>query len=532
MKEKIFEDEEAFFECWYNPLCMAECLFDNFDGLNNFSEDKLGHIRPYQIPLLSYEGLVDFDADKKVTKKERFRRRKRVGDLFVYGSRRFGKSLIVLKLNIVLSMLYDDNLSTACSSADSIHVNGILDDVRKGIEYHPILSKWLVKIVKSPNWNITARNNWSLVGINQNIGSKQPGQNWFGKHVHKAFLEEQSLENQEAYNNRKDAISELGCVYQIASMTNFTKLSPAGEIFFNPENRVNTINLPQFANPLFDEKEHLAKIKEHSGEESLQYKVFVKGEIVEDGITEFDSERLNRCYMLKRSIKRFEITKKNFSFFENLIVVERPKNCNSLYVAADVGDGAGGSELIVISEKDDIYRYLYNITLYNLKESEQIQIFKYLIRQLEADVVGIDCGDALGRGLADHVEKIIGSENVVKYQGTRKVQIGFQEDERGKPIIKNGKALLKEEYMSEWSVRCLKNIIYEEKIQIPVDYKLDKQLNYVVSTQSGNRRIYACVCPDGDHLFDAFRVFALTQWQVKTNLKPRRISSDWCVGVI
>ena len=84
--------------------------------------------------------------------------------------------------------------------------------------------------------------------------------------------------------------------------------------------------------------------------------------------------------------------------------------------------------------------------------------------------------------------------------------------------------------MSQWSVSRLKVILYETKISIPLDYKFDVQISSVMSIPSGNSRIYKCVAKP-DHLWDAFRVFAIAVWLKKDfNQTPPMSSGDWGTG--
>ena len=41
-------------------------------------------------------------------------------------------------------------------------------------------------------------------------------------HLHRLYIEEASMETQKVFQQRRDAISELGCVYRVSGMTNFT----------------------------------------------------------------------------------------------------------------------------------------------------------------------------------------------------------------------------------------------------------------------------------------------------------------------
>jgi len=527
--EKINQEELDFMNCWNYPIAVVETMFSNFDNLAEWDANKFGYVRLYQYPLFSFEPIIDANIPS-LNKKQRFQLLKGVGDVYAFGSRKHGKTLCVEKLDIPVSMLHDDNMWCGCASADQIHLDGVLDDVKDGIDYHPILSSWRLIIRKNPKWKITGKNGWKLDGVNMNIKSaKSPGDSFYGKHFKKLWIEESSLETEKVYNKRKDALSEFGAVLRFSGMTDFTKHSPAGKIFYEKENKSKIVNLPQYVNPYFDEKEKQERIREYAGEDAINFRVFVKGEVVEDGVSEFDMERVAQCYKEEKEIKRFEIKKERFKNYKNFIVVERPKNVDRIFICSDVGDNI--SEIIVLSEVGDKYNYLYNITLYGLIKDEQEEILKYLINTLSANVVGIDCGDALGRILCDSLEKAYSKDNIVRYSGASKIEVDFERDADGKVIIENGKPKHRLEYMSEWSVNRLKTLLYEIRINIPVDYKFDKQINSVISTASGTRRIYACVCESGDHLFDTFKVFAITQWLKKDFNATVPMKKAWGLGV-
>lgn len=524
LTKKITEKELKFMEDWHDPVCLTECLFSNFDNLSEFDEEKYGELRLYQFPFLSYEPIIDeevgelYDEWKDLSKGERrkkeFALRKGAGDVISLGARKYGKTLCTEKLDIPLSMLYDDGWWTALSSIDAIHLRGVLDAIKPAIENHPILKLWKLRIRTAHPYKIEARNGWFLDGINMNLQSKNPGHQFYGKHVKKLWIEEQSFEPEKVYNKRQDALSELGAVIRLSGMTNFTKHSPAGKIYYDLKNQSKIVNLPQFVNPYWDEEERKSRLKEYGGEDSIGYRVFVKGEVVEEGVSEFDMERIRPCYQEKKEIKRFEIKKERFERFKSFIVVDRPTNAERIFICADIGESAG-TEIIILSEVGEKYNYLYNIVLYNLAHDEQVEVFTWLISKLEANIVGIDCGDGTGRAIYRSLEKIFNKENLVWYAGMEKINVGFEKDEKNKVKIQKGQPVYQREFMSEWSIRRLKVLLYEERCNLPLDYKFDTQFNSVMSTQSGTRRIYVCVSESGDHLFDAWRVFSIAQWLKK-----------------
>jgi hypothetical protein len=527
--EKLNEKLLEFMECWHTPRCLIESLFNDFDNLGEFDKEKFGSLRLYQYPFPSYESLID-EKLPNLSIKQQFKLRKGVGDCYAFGARKYGKTLCVEKVDIPISMLNDDGFPVAVSSTDAIHLDGVLDEVKEAVDNHPIVSLWKRTAKKSPKWRIVAKNGWKLDGVNMNLMSKNPGHQFYGKHVKKLWIEEASFESKKVYDKRQDALSELGAVLRLSGMTNFTEHSPAGKSFHNPTNKNKIINLPQYVNPFFDEAEEKDRLKEYGGEDSIGFKVFVKGEVVPDGVSEFDMERVKQCYQEGKTIKFFEINKKRYMRFKNTIIVERPKNANRIFIVGDIGESAG-SEIIILSEIKDRFVYLYNITLYNLKFDEQFNIFNWLIEKMQANVVALDCGDGTGRAIYRELEKRYPKENLVWYDGSSNLPVDFEKDDKGKVKIKKGKPVYKEERMSEWSVNRLKVLLYETKISIPLDYKFDMQISSVMSIPSGNHRIYKCVVKP-DHLFDAFRIFAIAVWLKKDfNLTPPMAEGDWGTGV-
>jgi hypothetical protein len=153
---------------------------------------------------------------------------------------------------------------------------------------------------------------------------------------------------------------------------------------------------------------------------------------------------------------------------------------------------------------------------------EQEEIFDFLIQKLQANVVGLDCGDGTGRALYHRLAKKYNKNNLVYYAGVDKIGIDFKKNEQNKVILENGKPIFIEEFMSEWSVRHLKTLLYDGRIIMPSDFKFEKQINSVIARTVGTRTVYACVSEDGDHVFDAFKVFSICVWLKKDfNATPK-----------
>lgn len=530
LTEKITQEELDFMELWHYPPAMAECLFSNFDDLGEFDEERFGEIRTYQLPMLSYEAFIDTEIDG-LTEMDKFNLRKSVGDLINTGARNYGKTLISLRIDITLSALYDDRWQTGFYSIDEKRLRGVLDYVKLACEHHPIVKMWKVNCSYRPSINFHSdKNNWMLVGINMTIKGKEPGHQFYQLHAKKLWGEEVSFETKEIYDKRKEAVSELGVIVRLAGMTNFTKTSPIGKMFFDRKNQCKKINYPQYVSPYWSTEKKEDRIKDYGGEEDPNFRIFVEGEVLEDGISEFDMERIGEYINRKNRIKRFEIKKDTYKTFRNRIILERPKNANRIFVCGDIGDGArGATEIIVLSEVGNKYNYIYNIVLYNLKKDEQYEIFKYIIEKLEANVIAFDCGEALGRVLADDFTKLYSEDNIVRYAGNEKITVGFQEDEKGNVVYENGKPVVRQEFASEWAVTRLKELLYNGRCYLPEDAKFETQFSSVISTRSGTRTIY-CVDGGKDHHFDAWKVFSIAQWNKKDFNQTKPASKSWGLG--
>jgi hypothetical protein len=158
------------------------------------------------------------------------------------------------------------------------------------------------------------------------------------------------------------------------------------------------------------------------------------------------------------------------------------------------------------------FKYVYNITCYGLTEKEQPDIFSYLIENLKASVIGIDTTDGQGRSIARTLVAKYGQEHFVFCGFNEKISVDFERNEVGNIVFDSeGNPKYKEEFVSEWSVKRLKTLLYDSKIKLPIDYKFDKQVNSVVAMSRGGRTVYEVVSEE-DHLFAAFRVFAISEW--------------------
>lgn len=528
MLEKITDEELALMECLAYPISATECIFSDLDNFLIEEENQFAEVRLAQVPMLSFEYMIT--DDPSLSKKQNFKLRENLGRIDCFGGRKFGKTHIVEKVDILLSMIWLVGWHVGFTSLDALHIRGILEDLLKIVDKatgHTFYKMFEAHVVRSPNYRITLKNGYVLESINMNIQSKQPGAQFFQKHLRRLYIEEASFETEEVYNKRIEAVSEDGCIVRSAGMTNFTKYSPAGRRFYDLENKPFVCNLPQYCNPKWDENEKKRATREHGGEASVSYRIFVKGEVVEEGISVFDMERVRRHYLEDKILKKFEITKENFLNFENIIVVERPPHIDEVFICSDIGESAA-TEIIILFRKGDTYRYAYNITCYNLTDKQQPHIFDFLIQKLNANIVGIDTTDGTGRSIYRTLNMKHPAENLVWVGFNEKINVEFERDSKNNIIYDgNGSPVYKEEYVAEWSIKCLKDLFYEGRLKCPIDYKLDKQLNSVVAEHTGTRIVYY-VEGGEDHLISAFRVFGIAAWQKEFTRNTALSSKQFC----
>jgi len=270
---KITEEELDFMECFHTPRCLIESLFSNFDNLTEFDVEKFGEVRIYQMPLISDEILVDFDATAEYYRGKKndseleafkFQLRKNVGDIYNYGGRKFGKSMVTIILDLIISMMHLSGTRSALASSSISKIRAILDRVKVVFKGHPIVKLWEKSIRSdSSKYVFQLKNNHKLESVNYKIGKKASASDsdWYGLHVHRVYIEEASLENESVAKARKDALGEDGAVMRFSGMTNFSRNSPSGQVFYDKDFQPWVVNLPQYVNPKFTAKENKDRLK-------------------------------------------------------------------------------------------------------------------------------------------------------------------------------------------------------------------------------------------------------------------------------
>jgi len=305
-------------------------------------------------------------------------------------------------------------------------------------------------------------------------------------------------------------------IERFSGMTNFKKTAPAGKIITSPENKNKVMIVPQKVNPNYTEQDFANDVEDFGGEKSIGVRIFVDGDIVEDYESVFDMERVRELYE-DSYIKNYEIDKDSFKMYAQILSpIVRPKQAERIFMGMDVGDGSGDTEITIFSEfhatkeADTIYRYVYNVTLFQLTDDEQKEVLEFLITHLNAEMTAIDIGSGTGKAIYNELAKKY-SKNLYAYYGNEKIQVAYEIDENGNPFMEKGEFVYKEEFAAEFSIKRLQQLFYNKRFILPYCPKLDKQFDNVTAAHLSNRVVYKCASKK-DHLLDSFKTFSIAQW--------------------
>lgn len=517
MINKIRQDDLLFFQTLSHPINCAEILFADFDNLGLWDKEKFGKIRMYQYPMLAFDSL--FLADNKLTLQENFDIKNGLAESYNLGGRLTGKTAISIIIDGLVAIFNKTFKWAVISSYDKLHVQEAFEKIILSLENHPIMKMFNAHILRSPTYKITTDTGCLLESVNMNIMGKNPGAQFFGKHIDKHWMEESSFITQMVSNKLLMAQSELGCINRFSGMTTFSKHSPMGKIFADLKNNARITNLPSYINPTWNNKKEEDAILEFGGKESIGYKVQIEGKIVEDSDSVYDIERIRESYDKKVDIKLFEITKDNFFKFKEILIIEKLINSDFCDLCADIGEGSAPTEIIIIFKVKDKYKYTYNITATRLSGNEQYDLFKFIIDLINPNIIGLDTTSGMGKALASRLTKDY-PENIIWVSFNEKIRIDYEKDDKGNFIIDSkGQYQYKEEYITDWSIQRLKHLFYNHKMDCLTDYKLDIQFGGIIAMQSGLRTIYAS--KTANHLHQAFQVFSIVEWQSEfSTLRP------------
>lgn len=526
--KKLTEEEQELAQYIHDPVLLSSALFtakvENLESLKSFDEDSFFQPRLYQLPMYSYEYLIA--ENDELSDLENFELKKKAGTRYLYCGRKLGKSLLQL-----IDLLFDTihNLIdwvTTFSSFDDVHVAGITEPYVTIMQEHPFLRLFKLKVQRK--FNRYTVEGHTLETVNMNLSSKRSGSSWEKIHSNKIVIDEHQYETDDVAHKRSQSTSEKGCIERLSGITSFKKHSPAGRIFSDLTKKNFLVNYPQLVSPFWNKQAKEQAIKDYQGEETLGYKTNILAEVCEDAIGLYDMERIRQYYDTNRRVKHFEISKDELNRFADILIIDRPLGVETLWINIDFGETAP-SELVIIFGVGDFYKYEYNITLYKLTPDEQTEIIKYIAEKLQANYIAIDCSEEGGRQIFRDLSKYFSPDNLVWCGFQEKIEVDVKKDEEGRTIIKDGNVIWEREFVSDWSVRRLKTLLYFGKLIVPFDHKFDKQFSSMISAKSNARIIFGSSEKE-DHLHSAFQVFGIAEWIKKQIINKPITKKTWGTG--
>ncbi|MFA7290232.1 MAG: hypothetical protein WC055_15255, partial [Melioribacteraceae bacterium] len=502
-----------------NPISATEILFSNLGNLSEFDENKCSEVRKYQYHYLSFDTML-FE-NKDLTPHQLYQLKKGLAEVYILGGRLTGKSLIGLIVDCLLALFHKTFYKGSVSSADAEKIKKVMEQIFVALEYHPIFKLLNINVKRNPYQALTP-DGVLLQSVNNNVAGKNPGGNWHGRHDDKNWEEEASYLTNTITHEKLMAQAESGCIQHYTGMTTFTKESPMGKIYYDLKNSSKVINYPSYVNPTWNNEKEEAAVREFGGKSSSGYQVQIDGQVIANGESVYIIEKIRETYIRDKNgmplpIKTFEINVNNYFRFKDIVIIDRPKNSESIHIHMDIGEGGAPTEIIVLSKIEGVYKYIYNITTFKIAPDENEQVVRYLIDTLQANVVGIDITSGGGKSLLCNLAKDYNKvnettglvdEHIFGVSFNEKIPIGFVKDAKGNDTEEH-----REEYIVDWSIQRLKHIFYNKKIQCLVDLKLDAQMDGIIVTKSGQRTVYGSKI--ANHLHQAFQVFAICDWNTE-----------------
>ncbi|MCK9544887.1 MAG: hypothetical protein M0R03_22970, partial [Novosphingobium sp.] len=401
MEKKLSEEEIEFFEAFYDPTAMMECLIPKNIRASHLwgDEDCEGiDVRPYQQPMLNYSYM--YADDDRLEEKENFQRRKGAGDLINIGARNLGKSFLMV-CDEFFTMIHYDGDESCVASFDYAHLKKIAQPIVDLAKYHPffnIFKKSKVECARhdAGGFTIDTVTGHMTYGKNEKVESNEPGTAFHSLHFKSFKYEEASYMSLEGTKKRIDSGNSGGYICQLSGIPDLRLGSPLGDILYDDSKKPWMCRLPQFVRDDWSDKEKKERIKEYNGEESLDYLLNVVAELIEGAFGYFDIERLKQGkYNPKKSVKFFEVGKKSFNTFKTDLIIE-PMPCEQCIVASDIGTTKTPSEICIFFGNKDLFKWRYNIALQKLTTQEQTEVFFWLYEKIGNVIISLDTTNSDG----------------------------------------------------------------------------------------------------------------------------------------
>jgi hypothetical protein len=554
MYEKLSNAEIEFMEFWYDPVSMLENIFPvNLKAPSQWDENsETIRIRNYQFAMLGYD--FQYATDFTKTKKQNMDLKKGAGQIYNISARNIGKSFLGLTGDQALAILHYDGIENCISSFDDFHVEKIGEPIVNLVENHRLFKMFHLKgskkcVSRSPTFSVQTVTGHFLITVNENINSKNPGTGYHSLHYERFGYDEASYISEKGLNKRIDSISSNGYIERLFGIPDLYVGSPLGNILSDDKNKPWICRLPQFVREDWDDLIREEQAKKHGGENSLQFKLNVEGELLEGAFGKYDMDRIKEhCYNDKKIIKFFELSKDIFKdrkkfndvdwvneldhiLTKKLILDRLP--CTQIILASDIGTTGSPSEVIILFKSaNGKWKYEYQISLFQMVEEEQAEIFNWIYNKLGSCFISLDCTNSDGRAIRRMLMKHgIPEENLTDFRMNQNLVIDFEYDKEGEvKLDKNFKPMEREENTKDFSIKCIERIFYGGEIEIPHDDKFFKQFSHFYEIVTGNKKKWGSSTED--HLHDSFLFFALCAWENENKNTRNQQTDGRCLGVI
>lgn len=554
MFKKITEEEIRYWECFYSPVAMIECLIpNNIKAPHVWQEDsecECVKLREYQFAMLDYSYMYADIPNK--SDKENFRAKKGAGDLINVGARDIGKSFQMI-INCFLTLIHGEaDESMICASTYGF-LKKICQPIANLANFHPFF-----KMFKKPGKSCVRFTGGGMeidtimghvqYGKNEKVDSPDPGSNFHGVHAKKIETEEASYSTKEGTEKRIDSGSSIGHIERINGIPDIRMGSPLGNLLRDSSKLKWICRLPQYIRNDWDEKTKLEKAKEYGGEDSPSYKLNVEGELLEGSSSRWDMERIQKmCLQKDKVVKYFELGKSDFEDFDkeqnrevykNLVFERIDKKvilenipAPLKIIASDIGTTGSPSEVCIFFGDEKKLKWRYNIPLVNLTTQQQALCFKWMFDKLNGCFISLDCTNADGRSIADELVILgVPTEMITRPIMHAKMIVDFLKDENGQVQKDNkGNPLYKQEQTIDWACMELDKIFYQGLIEIPYNEKFLEQFPAYFEVKIGTTKKFGTASID--HLVQSFQCLSICRFlNLKANMNNLINQKDDFVG--
>ena len=534
--KKLTESEIEFMSCFYDPVCMIECLIpENIKAPQVWSEPdcEMLRLRNYQFSMVDYSYL--FADNDKLSAKQNFQNKQGAGFLINVAARNLGKSLFLV-IDAFLTLLHGEADESCLSAFDFAHMKKIATPVAGLANHHPLFDLYRRKGKECVRFTGGGAEIDTILGHvmyarNENINSPSPGTAFHSLHVKKFMTDEASYISEEGRKKMVDAISSEGCIERMAGIPDIRLGSVLGRILRDESKRNWICGGPQYLREDWDEKAKARAIEEYGGETSPMYKLNVLGEMIEGANSMFDMARIKEnSYNFKKRVKEFEIGKETFDRFDKILVIDKQPAEMSI-IASDIGTTGSPSEVCIFFGNNELLKFRYNVALHMLMTQEQAKIFKFLFDKLDNCVISLDCTAGEGRSIADELVILgVPQDRIVRCMFNSKLIVGFElnddgtikYDERGSPIYKLERTI-------DWAVMQLEKVLYHGLVEVPHSEKFLREFANYFSVSTGTSKRYGSTSTD--HLLQSFQCMAIARFQCEfANLQKPTDQNTFVAG--